>query len=164
MPHWRKGFGTLTMTTLNPILLLRNFENYNSYADMPNLRSEMQAVDFVQVQLPIDRKCDGIFWIQNGSFFALARVDGGLFARLGDCVFELSKDLTICIHGKAPDRTMVVMREDIPCLSVPYIINVDHVLSPDDTPFIEDEDFDFGLLLANISHSEERKKIMLEQP
>jgi len=33
----------------------------------------------------------------------------------------------------------------------------------DPTPFIEDEDFDFGLFVRNISRSSERRKVLLGQ-
>jgi hypothetical protein len=102
--------------------------------------------------------------MDSRSFFALARIDGKLIARIGDAVFELSNDITIRVQEKAPDRTIVVLRDGVSWLSMPYEVGVEDAFSSDETPFVEDEDFDFGLLLANISQSEERKRIMLAQP
>lgn len=152
------------MITSHTTLFLRDFDHYNRYAKLPNFQSEMQSIDFVEGQLPSNCRCQGSFWTHDGSFFALARIEGSLFARIGDDVFELSKNVSIHVRGKAPNRIIEVLRDGILCLSVPYEVSADEVFTPDETPFAEDEDFDFGLLLANISQSEERKKIMLEQP
>jgi len=154
----------MTMTTPHTMLVLRDFDHYNRYAKMPSLSSEMQSVDFFEGQLPSDCRCKGSFWMHGCSFFALARIDGRLLVRIGDAVFELSKDLAIRVEGKAPHRKIVILRDGVSCLSVPYEVSVQEILSSDETPFAEDEDFDFGLFLANISQSEERKRIMLEQP
>jgi hypothetical protein len=152
------------MTTPHPTLLLRDFDQYNRYAKMPSIGAEMQTIDFVEGQLSSDCKCQGSFWMDSRSFFALARIDGKLIARIGDAVFELSNDITIRVQEKAPDRTIVVLRDGVSWLSMPYEVGVEDAFSSDETPFVEDEDFDFGLLLANISQSEERKRIMLAQP
>ncbi|MFM8572752.1 MAG: hypothetical protein ACKOAU_14255 [Pirellula sp.] len=152
------------MTNSPNVLFLRDFDNYNRFARVPNLTTEIGSLEFVQGQLPMDRKSDGSFWIQGQSLFALARIDGGLFIRVGDAVFGLSDGYTVDVQASGPNRVLRVMKGGVQYASVPYVVHSDATLSPDETPFVEDEDFDFGLLLSNISHSEERKRIMLEQP
>ena len=149
------------MTQPHPVLFLRDFDSYNRCAIMPDFGSKIEMLDFAQGRPSAD--CRGSFWIQGQTFFAFACIDGKLYVRIGDVVFELSENVTIDTHGTPPNRTLVVVRDGVPYLSMPYLLGGEGGGSSDETPFVEDEDFDFGLLLSNISHSEERKKIILEQ-
>ena len=78
-----------------------------------------------------------------------------------DKEFELDTTTEIEVRGPSARRELTIVRDGVPIFKVIYAVR-EVYRSPDDlTPFIEDEDFDFGLFVSNISKNPARKSVFL---
>ncbi len=104
---------------------------------------------------------DGTFSILAGTFVALYNFEQLLFLRIGDECICLSEDVVATVSGGINNRSLTVKKSKSEILHLDYSLDHSPQFSNDPTPFIEDEDFDFGLFVSNISKSEERKRVLL---
>ncbi len=78
-----------------------------------------------------------------------------------DCKFDLDSSTVVEVDGPPLERELVVIRDGNVMFKTTYAVDVDDIIPNDPTPFVEDEDFDFGLFVSNISKSPGRKDVML---
>ncbi|MBN2022234.1 MAG: hypothetical protein JW809_05525 [Pirellulales bacterium] len=88
-------------------------------------------------------------------------LEGNLFVIIDDEVTELAADDMIEVNGPTTARVMrVVNRAGMVVASATYSLETIPGWLPNDcTPFVEDEDFDIGLLASNISKNTKRRSI-----
>jgi hypothetical protein len=82
-----------------------------------------------------------------------------LHFRLDDLDFLLD-DATVIDLEQGPQSTLLVRRNRSVLHTWTYVAPVlDPPLHEDPTPFVEDEDFDFGLFVHNVTNSARRRAI-----
>lgn len=104
---------------------------------------------------------DGWFATLGDSRVVFYRQSGRLWLRLADRTFDLDGDASVdwrveagmAVFAVADDDGQVVLRYSTGARSDP-------VTSDDPTPFVEDEDWDLGLFIANVMFDEERSDLV----
>jgi len=104
---------------------------------------------------------DGFFTILSSVLLMLYKFDKELFIRVGDLCIPLSDDVVATVSGDARNRLLIVKRSGEEVVHLNYMLDHSKKIPNDPTPFIEDENFDFGLFLSNVSVSDMRKKVLL---
>lgn len=107
------------------------------------------------------RSLAGFFAILSGGFIALFTLRGKVFVYLGGRSIELSDDTTANVSGEPDKRQLSVKKDGEELGRIEYALDTSRRFENDPTPFIDDEDFDFGLFVANISNSKDRKRVLL---
>ena len=137
------------------MVLLQSNDRFNEVAEL-----SLDAGDWRVTQRSDEsRPTDGFYSILGKTFCAVVRSGGKLLIRIGETQMELTEDVSIEVSGPSSKRVLVVSREGIPCVRHEYSCLKGHI-EGDMTPFIEDEDFDFGLFLSNLSRNPRRQAVM----
>ncbi len=103
---------------------------------------------------------DGFFAFLGGVFVALYRCRGELVLRVGHVTIPLADDIVAEVAGPSSRRVLSVLRGGHEIVQHVYAIDASLKFLEDPTPFVDDEDFDFGLYVANISQNRKRKEVM----
>ncbi len=106
-------------------------------------------------------KTDGVFAMLASVLVALYKHGSELFVRVGNTTVRLEKDVIIRASGSPPQRTLSVFKSGKEVARLQYAIDSSLNISGDPTPFIDNEDFDFGLFVSNISLAPERQEVLL---
>lgn len=93
--------------------------------------------------------------------FVLYRSENQIIFRVDDAEFVLDGRTIIDVSKCQSIRQMAIQREGALIFEFKYELMRDDSIPNDPTPFVSDEDFDFGLLASNISKSAERRDVML---
>ncbi len=109
----------------------------------------------------VTEKTDGFFSVLSDVFVALYRSEHALFLCVGDQRIVLTDDLRINVSGGADQRQLIVKKHSTIITQLTYCLDEEENLADDPTPFIEDEDFDFGLFVANVANNHKRKQVFL---
>lgn len=104
---------------------------------------------------------EGRFTIMSSVFVALYKFDQGLFVRIGDRQIPLTDDVIVTVSGELKKRLLIVKNAGKEIARFNYVLDSSKKFLDDPTPFIENEDFDFGLLISNISVNDKRKRVLL---
>ncbi len=99
----------------------------------------------------------GHFEILEGQPLGFYRIEHVLFLLLGQCTVYWSDDIQIELSFKRDERYLRIKQEDTVLASYDYSLDRTQIFADDPTPFIKDEDFDFGLFLLNIANDPGRK-------
>jgi len=91
----------------------------------------------------------GLFDILGDKRVLLYRLDGILYLDVGGKSMPM-ESLVVELGPRGSTRTLRVLVKGIVAAEVTY----------EPTPFIEDEDFDFGVLIANVSRDKRRQSEM----
>jgi hypothetical protein len=102
---------------------------------------------------------DGFYAVLSGTYCALFRLNGELFVRIGDTQRTLTEDVAIKVGGPPEERCLTLMASDVELAKLVYAVEPWQI-EGDPTPFIEEEDFDFGLFLSNIASNRDRQAVM----
>lgn len=76
--------------------------------------------------------------------------------------FILDDSTEIIVSGPRVKRDLYVINNGVTVYRSIYKLTQSGPIRNDTTPFVDDEDFDIGLLVSNISKSPERKSVLLE--
>jgi len=152
----------MNMNELHFPIYLQDFDCFGRYTKLESLSGEYEFVVASEGHLSNPVFPAGRFWFDGKTFFALIRYKGSLFVRIGQSVIELSDKITIKVTGASPDRVLTIIEDGHPIQSSMYSVKQNLTFENDPTPFVDDEDFDFGLFLANVSVSASKKKVLLE--
>jgi len=106
-------------------------------------------------------RIEGFFSILSGIFVALYTYGQQLFLRIGDDCIQFTDDILVEVSGDEINRKMVVKKGDQRVANVEYVLDLSFRFPDDPTPFIEDEDFDFGLFVSNVAKNPNRKRVLL---
>ncbi|MFZ6775049.1 hypothetical protein ACO0LB_20320 [Undibacterium sp. SXout7W] len=110
--------------------------------------------------LPI--KINGVFDFLSEILVALYVSNGAIFLKIGNIVIQIVNGVTVVLDRDKMASTLTVVHGSRVLASLSYVCSVDEKIKDDPTPFIEDEDFDFGLFLKNVISSRERIKVLQE--
>lgn len=104
---------------------------------------------------------EGIFAIMSTVFVALYKFGQELFVRIGNQCIPLTDDVVVTVSGDVNKRRLTVKKAGKVIAHLNYMLDNSRKISDDPTPFIEDEDFDFGLFVSNVSANDKRKRVLL---
>jgi hypothetical protein len=96
------------------------------------------------------RPC-GLFSNLGGQFVALFQQEGVLWLRVGVLAYRIEDDFTAEWHELPDLNSLTIKRRDASVVTIRYkppVINPP--LESDPTPFVEREQFDFGLFVHNV--------------
>jgi len=140
---------------------LQSNERYDSIVDYSHSTATFSEVSRISLGENSPSRTDGFYSILSSTFAAIYCLDNALFVRIGGSCFALSDEITISVDGEAEDRTLLVLKAGKEISKLSYALDMSDQIENDPTPFVEKEDFDFGLFLSNISKSESRKRVLL---
>ncbi|WP_162655987.1 hypothetical protein [Tuwongella immobilis] len=93
----------------------------------------------------------------------LYRWCGMLYLQIADLQLPMDRHV-VELRSDNINRTLRVLADGAVVCELRYNVQpLDPPLLDDPTPFIEDEDFDFGLLLANVSQDNTRQQRMFAE-
>ncbi len=103
---------------------------------------------------------DGFFAFLGGVLVALYRCRGELVLRVDHVNIPLADNIVVEVDGPSSRRVLSVLRDGHEIVQRVYAIDESLKFPEDPTSFLDDEDFDFGLYVANISQNRKRKGVM----
>lgn len=109
----------------------------------------------------VPEKLDGFFSDYGTGWLALYKKDGKLIFASNRKAFILNDNTIVNVSGSTNQRKLDVVRDGEVIYSTLYLLDATATFQGDLTSFIEDEDFDFGLFVSNISKNPDRKAIIL---
>ena len=142
------------------MLWLQSSEKFEELAEFNHKTGDYRVWFRSAPEFEAPEATEGFFAFLSSTFVALYRVGGELFLWVGSEVVHMADDVYVSVGGRAENRVLSVQKGGQKIISFKYSLDLSDRISEDPTPFIDDEDFDFGLFVANISQSEERKKIL----
>lgn len=136
--------------------------SHERFRDVAKYDEESGGFEVVERNYPHQpENLDGNFSILSGIFVAIFKDGLKIFVVIGDETFQLDDDLIITVKGDESDRLLIVEKGNAVLETVKYSISSKSKIAGDMTPFIDDEDFDFGLFLSNISKNKDRQRVLL---
>jgi hypothetical protein len=103
---------------------------------------------------------DGSFEEMNEGIFMLYRFNGKIYFQVNDKIFLLDENTVIDVAGERPTKILKVLKNEMIEYETKYT-PTSFPIEGDLTPFIDEEDFDFGLFVSNISKNPKRKEVLL---
>lgn len=154
------------------MVLLRSNERHIDLAEMDHATGKYTMLPGGQSKNGARRDTCGSFSFLSGVFVALYCFEKALFLRIGEACLALGDDLVVHIQGIEPtqeliaqrarlDRTLIVEKAGSEITRLHYVYDLSGQFPDDPTPFIDDEGFDFGLWISNITKSPERQQVLL---
>lgn len=107
-------------------------------------------------------KINGFFDKLDGTLVAIYAFSGHLYLRIGEKSIKIINEISVSATGSAQNRRLTVSDDSGELASVTYAIESVSISETDPTPFMENEDFDFGLFVSNVVSNVERKRVVLE--
>ena len=140
-------------------MLIQSHEQYEVVAEFDPESGSIQAHARPNGMSPAGS--DGWFATLGDICVVFYRYSGRLWLRVDDRTFDLDGDASVdwrvedgmAVFAVADDDGQVVLRYSTGALSAP-------MTSDDPTPFVEDEDWDLGLFIANVMFDEERSDLV----
>ena len=107
---------------------------------------------------------DGFFSFLSGTLFAFYVFQKEIWIRFSDNVIKLTNRITVELELTNLDRIIRIKEGKVLLIEHHYQIPENVIFENDPTPFISDEDFDFGQFLKNIVSDSERQKRFINSP
>lgn len=107
-------------------------------------------------------KINGVFEFLSEVLVALYAVSGCLVLRIGNEVISLDEGVEVAVKGNIGSRRLTINQDCNEVASLNYSISDASVFSDGPNPFAENEDFDFGLFVANVASNAGRRCVVLE--
>jgi hypothetical protein len=107
-------------------------------------------------------KINGVFDFLSRVLVALYAIAGCLILRIGNEVIPLDIGVEVIVNGDSGSRLLTINKDGNEVVSLIYTISDASVFSDGLTPFVENEDFDFGLFVANVAADSGRRCVVLE--
>lgn len=104
---------------------------------------------------------EGWFSEHRDDPLVLYRTADTIFFRIHGNDFVLDENTEVQVHGTSQRRKLYVKRFGKTIYETEYALPQTEPTPNDQTPFIEEEDFDFGLFVSNISRDPRRKSVLL---
>ncbi len=111
-------------------------------------------------------RTDGWFSVLGGALVAFYRARGSLWLRVGAHVLEIGEDPAIPEWRRETHRSVLRVVVDGETVELRYRTGPfeQPTLANDPTPFVESEDWDFGLFITNVLSSDERRAVISRAP
>jgi len=145
---------------MEKIIWLQSFDNYNVVC---RYNYETKEIEKCSKSELMDKtiKFDGMFSEIGVNLFLMIKDRGSLIFIVNKNVINVTDDVLIEVTGKPSDRILKILKNNKLLYEIHYSLDGEKIIDGDPTPFIEEEDFDFGLFMSNISSDKNRKNILL---
>ena len=142
------------------MFLLRNNEQFNDIVAYDAENGRWQRLDPESKKEVDSADVSGFFTILSSKYCAIYRSGQEIVACVGDVQIPLSHRVKINVTGNPAKRRLTISQDANVIVNHEYSLDTSNHFEDDPTPFIEDEDFDFGLFMANIAGSQERQEVL----
>jgi hypothetical protein len=106
----------------------------------------------------------GFFSQWGETFIAIYGIGKRLFLIVNHHLFEINRRQIIEVSGPKHARSLKIIKDNEIVFETRYSLkDLNQPIPEDPTPFIDDEDFDIGLLASNISKSMKRRTIFTDK-
>lgn len=143
------------------MIYLRNHDVHDQIADLDPHTGSYSLGSAGNTSGEGEKTTTGYFSILSGSFIAFFVESGKLYCQVSGTLIELTDDTVATVSGPASDRHFLVKRNGLEIASMRYSLARQPHYEDDLTPFVGEEDFDFGILISNISADKRRKNVIL---
>lgn len=142
---------------------IQSQERFDCVAEFDDEKGTLREYSrqFLAAQAPKIAETDGWFSHIRGGVLILYRKTGNIFFRVNDNEFVLDKGTEVEVFGPREKRKLVLKRNAQVVFDIEYELLQEPPIPNDPTPFIEEEDFDFGVFVSNISKDPKRKAVFL---
>lgn len=144
-------------------LILRS---YSCYSDIINY-NHFSGRYYKHVSNPVDEnkklRIHGFYDFLNENFITIYAKSKALSLRVDNIDFSFNKGLKVEINKSNSDRILTVNMENTQKSIIQYSVNQSDQYVNDLTPFVDLEDFDFGLFIANIAINKYRQNILINE-
>lgn len=132
------------------------------YAEIAHFEPSNRALDKARNDAPAPDDWDalaGTFFIGRDDFLALYRRGGQIFFASRDLIVELNEEITAERRLVDTERRLIVKRAGSAIADIAYSVP-DRLVSTeeDPTPFVDDEDFDYGLHVTRVINDPDRQQ------
>lgn len=141
---------------------LRSSSVYKKLADYDLSTKKYRIVSLDDLPDSVQIRISGSFEILSSTFLAFYSAKRQVFLHVGEECFPVTDDVIATVSGPSEKRVLTIQRSGKEIAKINYALDPSRVFENDPTPFIEPEDFDYGLFLANVTGNAERKKRYLE--
>jgi hypothetical protein len=143
------------------MIWLQSNEKFDSLAEYDPKNGMLTKHSRKNLGSNVPETTDGFYSELTNGVFILYRFNDNLYFRANDNDFILDSVTEVVVSGPQEKRELKVLCNGKMIFKTIYSSHDIGPLSNDPTPFIEDEDFDFGIFVSNISKSPKRKDILL---
>lgn len=141
------------------MIFLRNYEIHKEVIAFDPRDVHWRKVDTDRLKELAPGNISGYYSILSSKFCAIFKSGHEIILRVGEVQVPLVDDLTVAVTGTQDRRELVITECRKVLVSHEYSLDPSIQFENDPTPFVEEEDFDFGLFLANIAGSKERQEV-----
>lgn len=106
-------------------------------------------------------KTQGSYELLNNFFVAIFTKKNNIYLAIDDKLIKVNDGLRVDFTKDKHRRILKIVPENHGEIILDYSIDESIQIENDPTPFIDDEDFDYGLLIYNILRTPERQKVLL---
>jgi hypothetical protein len=142
------------------MFLLRNNEQFSDIVTYDADNRSWQRLDYERRQNVVPADIAGFFAILSSKFCAMFRSGQEIIVCVGDVQVPLSHRVKINVTGNPEKRRLTISQDANVIVNHEYCVDTSNQFENDPTPFIEDEDYDFGLFMANIAGSQVRQEVL----
>lgn len=141
------------------MIWLQSNKRFNDLAQLDPDTGVVTMQSRITLGNKVPQNTEGFFAVLSTIFIALYKFGQGLFIRIGNECIPLTDDVIVNVSGNPKNRELIVEKEGQEITRLDYSLDQSKMIVDDPTPFIDDEDFDFGLFVSNISKNTKRKRI-----
>ncbi|MBW1903108.1 MAG: hypothetical protein JRJ20_15990 [Deltaproteobacteria bacterium] len=143
------------------MIWLQSNEKFDSLAEYDPETGMLKKHSRKNLGSNVPETTDGFYSELTNGVFILYRFNDSLYFRANDNDFILDSVTEVVVSGPWENRELKVFCDGKMIFETIYSPHGPKPISNDPTPFIEDEDFDFGIFVSNISKSPKRKDLLL---
>ena len=144
------------------MLWLRSNHSFTTLLELDPVSGNNREVSSSDLADKGPERINGFFDFLDGTLVALYALYGNLILRVGTEVIPLVDGVNVALESGISNHTLIVKHGERELASLTYSPTDDQKIKNDPTPFIEDEDFDFGLFVKNIASNHDRRRVVLE--
>lgn len=141
------------------MILLQSHDHFDQLGVWEPKAQQLKVIHRNQnPELELQPLC-GLYTQSNDNFLLLYRPGQDLRFRYGTDEIKIDQTVTAKLEHSPQNNILVLLRGTLPILRCCYHRRIpDPSLEEDLTPFVEEEDFDFGLLVRNVINDQTRQQ------
>ncbi len=143
------------------MIWLRCYEKYDCVAEFELNSSSLKKHSQEALGKNFGLSIDGWFSQMEQGIFIFYKYENNIVFRAYDKEFVLDDKTTIHVSGPRELRKLQIIRDNIVIHETFYSPPGEGMIKGDPTPFVEEEHFDIGLFVSNISKDPKRKARLL---
>ena len=141
-------------------ILLRDFIHYHSFLELEHGLGEFKKIEFKIGDINTPKHDNGLFYESYGNTLGIYGYNEKGYILVNTCTYQVESDIDIILEIEDKDRARLsLIKHEKIVENVIYRIN-EGKLENDPTPFLEEEDFNFGLFIKNIINYDERFNLL----